>query len=622
MKISRVATFSLLAGLSAASPDVACSPVTTTIYQPTTVTVGGAASTVTTILGVSEASTIYKATTVTVGGAATTVTTYLGVSEASTVYSTVTLGKGEGSGNEASTVYATVTLGSASTVTLQATPSTITINNGGTTKVKETTRTTSTSLKSFKTSTPIISGTGSLLGAQITPLPSASGSGAVTEVNVVSGVSTVQVCPTGASTYVCTQAVYGSSGEVIVVNIITIDVTIDVYGQASTVTITKIASVTSTPTIPAKGTGSVIGTKVGSPSGAPYSYGNGSHPIHSTGTTGTSGPSKPTKTEIPLKPTHVVAVGQNGSLSFTPSYIDAKEGETVRFEFYPTNHSVTSCNVLSPCVPNGIFDSGLKQVLGKNTTSFIDFPVTNVTAPLFFFSREKGECAAGMVFAINPKSRTQYDNFVIDAKHTNVTTTTRLPSGTRIPSGTSRPTGAPYSRNGTYSHPVASGSISTRPSISGSVLGASITGSVKPPFPTGGSSRVLGSGSGFAHQTSGFNTSGFARPTGGFKETTSLRGTGFAHSSGTSRPSGIVSGTGVASLSGVISRPTTTPTTSITIPTTTSHSSSSASSSSIRSSSSSSTSSSASLTTSSIHGYVPYSFASPAASYVAQSYRA
>src|SRR4051812_38396924 len=102
MKFSRVATFSLLSGLGVASSDVACSPVTTTIYQPTTVTVNGAASTVTTILGVSEASTVYK--TVTLGeGAASTVTTILGVSEASTVYKTVTLGGGEGSGNGAST---------------------------------------------------------------------------------------------------------------------------------------------------------------------------------------------------------------------------------------------------------------------------------------------------------------------------------------------------------------------------------------------------------------------------------------------------------------------------------------------------------------------------------------
>lgn len=339
MKFSRAAAFSLFFGIGAALPDIECSPATTTIYQPTTIT----------------------------------------VKEPSIVTSTITLrepeGYEEGSGT---TIY--------QTITYEAPAQMITVNNWETT-IGGAATTSKSSLKSFKTSTPNIRGTKSLLGIEVTPLPSADAPGAITQVNVISGISTVQVCPTGASTYDCTEVVYGSGGEVIVVNIITVDVTIDVYGEASTVTITKIASATSTPSLPHTGTGSLLRTEIGEPShtgkptGAAYSYGNGSHPIYPSGTI-------ETETRVshkPSKPTHVISVGQNGTLSFSPQYIDAREGETVRFKFHPVNHTVTSCDATAPCVMNGVYDSGFNPILAKNMTTFVDFPVTDATKPLYFF---------------------------------------------------------------------------------------------------------------------------------------------------------------------------------------------------------------------------------------------
>ncbi|APA10531.1 hypothetical protein sscle_06g053010 [Sclerotinia sclerotiorum 1980 UF-70] len=562
MKFLRPAALSLLSGIGAASSNTNCSPVTTTVYQPTTIT----------------------------------------VKEPSVVTSTVTLGDyGERFGT---TVYQTVTLEGGATaipITITAPAQTITVNNIGTV-IEGASGSSSSSLKFFKTSTPILSGTVSLPGAQITSLPSADAIGAVTQVNVISGVSTVQVCPTGASTYECTEVVYGSDGEIIVVQVITVDVTIDVYGEASTVTITKIASATSTPSLPPTHSESLVRTKTREPSftskptAAPYSYRNGSHLIYPTGSirTGASGSHKPTGTGKPLKPIHVVSVGQNGTLSFSPQYIDAKKGDTVRFKFYPTNHTVTSCDVTAPCVMNGVYDSGFKPILAKNMTTFVDFPVTNARNPLFFFSRQNSECESGMVFAINPKSGTQYDEFISAAK-SKKTTTSHAPTGTSYSTGKIRGTG------------------SGRPTSTHSDLGISGSGSPKVPFPTGGSNTTTSSGTRLHHTETGTglaHSSSALKPSGSFKPSYSIRSSGFPHSSDSFRPTGSIDG------SGHVFPASSVRTTSVL-------SSSSSTTSSPSSSSHSTTSSTSSIVTtiSSINDYVAYSFPTPVVSYVAQSYR-
>ncbi|KAI9646198.1 hypothetical protein NHQ30_005638 [Ciborinia camelliae] len=553
MKFSRAAALSLLFAIGAASPGVDCSHITTTI----------------------------------------TIT----VKEPSILTSTVTLGEAGGyGGGSGATVYQTVT----------APAQTVTVNNGGTV-IEETSGfiSSSSSLKSFKTSTPNFTATGSLLGAQVTP--SADATGAVTQVNVISGVSKVQVCPTAAaSVYDCTEVVYGSGGEVIIVNIITIYVTVDVYGEPSTVTITKIASATSTPGLPPTSSASLLGTKTGKspckPTGSvePYSYGNESQPKNPTGTirTGTTVSHKPTGTGKPLKQTHVVSVGENGILSFSPAYIDAEEGETVRFKFYPINHTVTSCDVAAPCVMNGVYDSGFKPVLAKNMTTFVDFPVTNATNPVFFFSRQNNECESGMVFAINPKSKMQYDEFILAAKNKKTTITSHEPTGTAYSTSAIR---------GTGSHPSGSG----RPISTHSDLGISVTGSSTAHFPTGGSNTALASGTGTAvhHIETG---TGFAHPSSTFKSSGSISSSGFP------RPTGIISGSSHASSTGMLVSPTS----DVKGTAVSSNFSSTTSSSSSSSHSNTRSSSSTITTTTSINGYVPYIFPTPVASYVAQSYRA
>ncbi|KAG9243137.1 hypothetical protein BJ878DRAFT_424319, partial [Calycina marina] len=105
------------------------------------------------------------------------------------------------------------------------------------------------------------------------------------------------------------------------------------------------------------------------------------------------------------QPTHWVKVGVHDT--FEPSTVDAKDGDIVRFRFLPRNHSVTSCDLETPCVPNGHFDSGHQFTFIQNSTTSVDYPIGNNTNPVYFYSKQEGVCQKGMVFAIN----TQADTF-------------------------------------------------------------------------------------------------------------------------------------------------------------------------------------------------------------------
>ena len=59
--------------------------------------------------------------------------------------------------------------------------------------------------------------------------------------------------------------------------------------------------------------------------------------------------------------THTIQVGPKTSPhAYVPSHITANPGDTVVFEFYPTNHSVVKADYMAPCVPatEGVFYSG------------------------------------------------------------------------------------------------------------------------------------------------------------------------------------------------------------------------------------------------------------------------
>jgi plastocyanin len=47
---------------------------------------------------------------------------------------------------------------------------------------------------------------------------------------------------------------------------------------------------------------------------------------------------------------HIVTVGQNG-LTYTPSSATAAIGDTVQFNYFPVNHTVTQSTFKNPCAP-------------------------------------------------------------------------------------------------------------------------------------------------------------------------------------------------------------------------------------------------------------------------------
>jgi plastocyanin len=245
------------------------------------------------------------------------------------------------------------------------------------------------------------------------------------------GIQTIHVCPTGQPntfgqphSYDCIEATCNVKGDVISVVVINISITI-IDGNPTTVTVTKTEAPSLTPSaLPS--TYSSLDT-----SSTKFPIGTGTGITYPKGT-GTA--------VYPHEPTHHVSVGKSG-LKFSPPFVHAQTGDTVRFSFFPRNHTVTSSNLDTPCIPNGVFDSGFHPTWFQNSTQYIDYPVTNASESLFFFryvlystspnllanltyilSRQKNECKNGMVFAINPASTQQFKDFYTKAVGTSTST--------------------------------------------------------------------------------------------------------------------------------------------------------------------------------------------------------
>ena len=66
--------------------------------------------------------------------------------------------------------------------------------------------------------------------------------------------------------------------------------------------------------------------------------------------------------------THTISVG-NGDFTFRPDVTQANPGDTIKFRFYPQNHSVVRAEYQFPCIPYEMtgkgkvgFSSGFKPV--------------------------------------------------------------------------------------------------------------------------------------------------------------------------------------------------------------------------------------------------------------------
>ena len=83
--------------------------------------------------------------------------------------------------------------------------------------------------------------------------------------------------------------------------------------------------------------------------------------------------------------THTVQVGgKTGPHQFVPSNITADPGDTILFEFYPTNHSVAKADFLAPCVPanSGEFWSGSFATFNQDDSGNIIGDVSHLS---FFY---------------------------------------------------------------------------------------------------------------------------------------------------------------------------------------------------------------------------------------------
>ncbi|GAM35348.1 hypothetical protein TCE0_017f03619 [Talaromyces pinophilus] len=102
---------------------------------------------------------------------------------------------------------------------------------------------------------------------------------------------------------------------------------------------------------------------------------------------------------------HVVQVGLNGSLAFSPENITANPGEIVQFQFMAKNHSVVQSAFSSPCAPiNTVMSNvtGFKSGFMPVSNSIPVFSLmVNDTKPVWAYCSQTGHCGKGMVFAIN-----------------------------------------------------------------------------------------------------------------------------------------------------------------------------------------------------------------------------
>ena len=103
---------------------------------------------------------------------------------------------------------------------------------------------------------------------------------------------------------------------------------------------------------------------------------------------------------------HIVAVGsQSGSLVFNPDSIQAAQGDTVTFRFWPKSHSVAQAAFGSPCQPlNNGFWSGFVPTTNTQSAANLTFTYTvkNASAPVWFYCSQGQHCQQGMVGVINP----------------------------------------------------------------------------------------------------------------------------------------------------------------------------------------------------------------------------
>ncbi|KAL1967465.1 hypothetical protein VTN77DRAFT_3250 [Rasamsonia byssochlamydoides] len=193
---------------------------------------------------------------------------------------------------------------------------------------------------------------------------------------------------------------------------------------------------------------------------------------------------------------HVVQVGQNGSLTFSPDNLQVNPGEMVQFQFWPKNHSVVQSSFESPCTPIDTvqpnvtgFKSGFMPVSASATTIPVFTLMVNNTEPIWVHCSQTGHCQKGMVMAINAptsgnKTFAAYKALAMQQSSSSTTSTSsggssNSTSGTGT-SGSSSSASSGSASSGSISSGSSSGSSSTSSSTSTTSAPATVNAGAKP----------------------------------------------------------------------------------------------------------------------------------------------
>lgn len=167
------------------------------------------------------------------------------------------------------------------------------------------------------------------------------------------------------------------------------------------------------------GTGTMAGTGTMTAAGTITDTGtiNATDPTATSGTTAQAAPTGSTGWDAPGA-THVVQVGPQDELLFTPQQVQAMPGDVVQFEFHRLNHTVTESSLDDPCTRmEGGFDSGFGHFNPSDAPGdFVAFDVRSNASRWFFCAQQDPypHCRAGMVFALNPGA--DMNTFLINAQ--------------------------------------------------------------------------------------------------------------------------------------------------------------------------------------------------------------
>ncbi|KAI9808213.1 MAG: hypothetical protein M1825_004670 [Sarcosagium campestre] len=127
--------------------------------------------------------------------------------------------------------------------------------------------------------------------------------------------------------------------------------------------------------------------------------------------------------------TVTVGLDAGKTLKFEPPFLkDVVQGTQIHFDFRALNHTLTESSFDDPCkkLPTTAIDTNFQNANKDDVPNLkpFDFTLdTGVDKPRWFYCKQangtpNGHCLKGMVFAINPKSEEQFNEFVTKAAAT------------------------------------------------------------------------------------------------------------------------------------------------------------------------------------------------------------